>query len=144
MRAVLVAFGVGFVFALGLGISGMTQPKNVQGFLDIFGDWKPALLFVMMGAVITHFLFYLQIKRRSSPLFDVRFHLPTRRDLDPRLLVGSILFGVGWGLSGLCPGPALVSSITGNTSVLVFLAAMVVGMLVFRAGEKALKAIDRK
>lgn len=63
MRAVLVAFGVGFVFAIGLGISGMTQPENVQGFLDIFGDWKPALLFVMMGAVITHFLLYLQIKR---------------------------------------------------------------------------------
>ncbi len=141
---VLVAFVVGLVFALGLGVSGMTQPENVQGFLDIFGDWKPALLFVMVGAVTTHFLLYLQIKRRSSPLFDVRFHLPTRRDIDPRLLVGSILFGVGWGLSGLCPGPALVSSMSGNRAVLTFLAAMVVGMLAFRAGEKTLKAIDRK
>lgn len=144
MKSLVTAFGVGLLFALGLGVSGMTRPENVQGFLDIFGDWKPALLFVMLGAVMTHFLFYLQIKRRTSPLFDLKFYLPTRRDVDLRLLAGSALFGVGWGLSGLCPGPAIVSSVTGNASVLTFLASMVAGMLVFRWSERALKAIDRR
>ncbi|GED42523.1 YeeE/YedE family protein [Cobetia marina] len=109
MKAV-TGFITGLVFSLGLTLSGMTDPARVVGFLDVAGDWDPTLIFVLGGAVITTFIGYRLAWRRSTPLLGERFQLPTRRDIDGRLLLGAALFGTGWGLSGYCPGPAIVSS----------------------------------
>ena len=122
-------FAAGLLFALGLGISGMTQPAKVVGFLDVTGDWKPELMFVMGGAIAVHFLAYRLVPRMSRPLFEPRFGVPSRRDVDPRLVGGALLFGAGWGLGGFCPGPGLVSLVSGQWQALVFVAAMVVGMV---------------
>lgn len=128
MKAFLSSFSAGALFALGLGISGMTKPAKVIGFLDVFGAFDPTLLFVMLGAVSVHFVLYRLIIRRASPLFDTRFHLPTRKDIDGRLVIGSAIFGVGWGLGGYCPGPGLVALGGGVLPALVFVASMVVGI----------------
>ncbi|MBZ9537335.1 YeeE/YedE family protein [Modicisalibacter tunisiensis] len=120
----LMGFVAGLLFSLGLAISGMTDPARVVGFLDIAGAWDPTLIFVLGGAVVTTFIGYRLVWKRGSPLFAGRFALPTRRDLDPRLLGGAALFGIGWGLSGYCPGPA-VASIAGLS---LPLAAMLVAM----------------
>ena len=106
----VIGFLTGLVFSLGLTLSGMTDPARVVGFLDVAGDWDPTLIFVLGGAVITTFLGYRLVWRRGTPLLGERFQLPTRRDIDGRLLLGAALFGIGWGLSGYCPGPAIVSS----------------------------------
>ena len=124
-----VAFITGLIFALGLGISGMTQPTKVRDFLDISGAWDPSLALVMGGAVTVYFLvFHLIGPRLERPVVGARFGIPTRRDLDRPLLLGSALFGVGWGLGGLCPGPALASVFAGLTPILIFVAAMLSGM----------------
>lgn len=129
-------FGSGLLFALGLGISGMTQPAKVVGFLDITGDWKPELMFVMGGAIAVHLIAYRLVPRMSRPLFEPRFGIPTRRDVDLRLVGGAVLFGAGWGLGGFCPGPGIVSLVSGQWQALVFVAAMLVGMLGFHTFEK--------
>ena len=123
----------GALFGVGLAIAGMTRPEKVAGFLDITGAWDPSLAFVMLGAIGVHFVLHRLVLRRAAPLFDDRFHMPTRRDIDPRLLVGAGLFGVGWGLGGFCPGPALTSAAAGALPALVFVAAMVAGMLIEHA-----------
>ena len=124
-----VAFITGMIFALGLGISGMTRPTKVRDFLDITGAWDPSLAFVMGGAVTVYLLvFKLILPRLNAPIVGERFGIPSRRDLDRPLLLGSALFGVGWGLGGLCPGPALTSALAGLTPILIFLAAMTGGM----------------
>ncbi|RXE49008.1 DUF6691 family protein [Chromohalobacter israelensis] len=105
----LAGYLAGLLFGLGLAISGMTDPARVIGFLDVAGDWDPTLIFVLGGAVVTTFIGYRLVWRRQTPLFESRFQLPTRRDLDTRLLGGAALFGIGWGLSGYCPGPAVAS-----------------------------------
>ena len=128
MKARLVAAGSGLLFGVGLVVSGMTKPAKVAGFLDLFGAWDASLAFVMMGAIAVHLVAYRLIARRASPLFDTRFHLPTRRDIDARLLVGAAIFGVGWGLGGYCPGPGLVSAASGALPAIVFVVAMTVGM----------------
>ncbi|MBZ9569243.1 MULTISPECIES: DUF6691 family protein [Modicisalibacter] len=120
----LMGFVAGLLFSLGLAISGMTDPARVVGFLDIAGAWDPTLIFVLGGAVVTTFIGYRLVWKRDQPLFAGRFALPTRRDLDPRLLGGAALFGIGWGLSGYCPGPA-VASIAGLS---LPLAAMLIAM----------------
>ncbi|MDB4995294.1 MAG: hypothetical protein JWM74_2726 [Myxococcaceae bacterium] len=130
-RAPLLVAGA--LFGIGLAIAGMTRPEKVTGFLDITGAWDPSLAFVMLGAIGVHFVLHRLVLRRTAPLFDDRFHLPTRRDIDPRLLVGAGLFGVGWGLGGFCPGPALTSAAAGALPALVFVAAMIAGMLIERA-----------
>jgi len=122
------AFFVGFLFACGLGISGMIMPSNVQGFLNVFGEWRPALIFVMVGAILVHSIAYPLIMRRKSPLFDSKFYVPTRKDVTPQLIIGAILFGMGWGIGGYCPGPALVSLAGFQSSTFVFLISMLVGM----------------
>lgn len=127
----LVLFLAGLIFAVGLALSGMTQPHKVVGFLDFAGRWMPDLAFVMGGAVITNVIALRLTLRRSAPLFAPEFGIPTRTDLDPRLIGGSALFGVGWGLGGFCPGPAIASLPSGATSVLVFVGAMLVGMIGF-------------
>lgn len=135
-KANLSAFAAGALFAVGLAISGMTMPSKVVGFLDVTGDWDASLMFVMAGAVAVHFVGHRLVTRRASPLFDRRFHLPTRKDIDPRLVAGAAVFGVGWGLGGYCPGPGLVSASSGSVPALVFVAGMTIGMLVQHAASR--------
>jgi uncharacterized membrane protein YedE/YeeE len=118
----------GALFALGLVVSGMTRPEKVLGFLDVAGRWDASLSFVMLGAIGVHFWAYRFIGGRPAPLFGGTFSVPSSRDIDPRLCVGAAVFGVGWGLGGYCPGPALVAVVSGGTGVTVFVAAMIVGM----------------
>jgi uncharacterized membrane protein YedE/YeeE len=126
--AIVAQLLAGLVFGLGLVISGMVNPAKVQNFLDIFGQWDPSLAFVMGGAVVVAFVGFRLTLRRARPVLAARFDLPTRRDIDARVIVGPAIFGVGWGLAGLCPGPALASLTTGGAAALVFVAAMAVGM----------------
>lgn len=136
----LAAFGVGFLFAIGLGISGMTLPEKVIGFLDFTGgEWDPALGFVMGGAVIVYAIGYRLVTKRERPRFANRFSLPTRREITPRLIVGAVLFGLGWGLGGFCPGPALTSIPSGAPQVLVFVGAMLGGMYLYGIFDAAMK-----
>ncbi len=126
----LAALLVGFIFALGLGVSGMTQPQKVIGFLNPM-DWDPSLIFVMIGAISVHALLYPLISKRKSPLFDSEWHIPKSKDLNPKLIFGSALFGVGWGLAGFCPGPALTSLASGTLPPLVFVLFMILGMMTY-------------
>lgn len=130
------AFASGLLFAVGLGISGMTEPGKVFAFLDVTGSWDPSLAFVMVGAIGAHLLLYRLILRRQSPLYAGEFHLPTRRDLDRRLLTGAVLFGLGWGLAGFCPGPALVSAAGGMKAAWIFVPAMIGGMALFQMWDQ--------
>lgn len=129
MRPLLSAFAAGALFALGLGVAGMTLPSRVIGFLDVTGAWDPTLAFVMIGAIGTHLSLLRIILRRTGPIFGVRFEIPTRRDLDGKLVAGAALFGIGWGLAGYCPGPALTSIVTLTPAALIVVAAMAAGML---------------
>ena len=124
----LVALMSGLLFGLGLIISGMVNPAKVVGFLDLAGNWDPSLILVMGGGVtVTTAIFWL-VLRRQRPLFETKFYLPTKADLDGRLLSGAALFGIGWGLAGLCPGPALTGLATLEPSVVLFVGAMLIGM----------------
>ncbi len=129
MHRIIAPFLGGLVFALGLGLSGMTDANKVIGFLNLAGDWDPSLAFVMMGAIGVHLVMYRMILKRQSPLFADRFYIPTRRDISAQLLVGAALFGVGWGLGGFCPGPGLVSLVSFDPAAGVFVASMLGGML---------------
>jgi len=129
----VAAFLCGLVFALGLGLGGMTQPSKVVGFLDITGAWDPSLAFVMGGALATHALLRRWIVARPAPLLASSFALPTKTDVDRRLLSGAAIFGVGWGLAGFCPGPAIVAAGSGASTALVFVPAMLAGMLAHEA-----------
>ncbi len=128
MKRNLTSFFSGLLFAAGLGIAGMTKPAKVVGFLDVFGAWDASLAFVMLGAIAVHSVAYRLVVRRSVPLFAETFHLPTRTDLDPRLLGGSALFGMGWALAGFCPGPGLVAAASGGVSAIAFVVGMVFGV----------------
>lgn len=121
------AFLSGLLFSVGLILAGMTRPAKIIGFLDFFGQWDPTLLFVMAGAVVVYALCYRLVLKRRAPLFAPSFDLPSSKKLDAPLLLGAAAFGIGWGLSGFCPGPALVASATGARSALLFLAAMLAG-----------------
>jgi uncharacterized protein len=129
----LAAFAAGIVFAVGLALSGMTKPAKVVGFLDVAGAWDASLAFVMMGAIAVHAVAHRLILRRGAPLFADGFHLPTRRDLDARLVSGAAIFGIGWGLGGYCPGPAIVAAGSGALVALVFVVGMTAGVLVENA-----------
>lgn len=137
MKPNLTALVAGAIFGVGLAISGMTLPSKVVGFLDFTGKWDASLMFVMGGAIVVHFVALRLIRRRATPLFDTKFHLPTRKDLDPRLIGGAALFGVGWGLGGYCPGPGLVTAASGAPSALVFVVGMTLGMLAEHATARA-------
>lgn len=128
----LVPLVAGVVFALGLGLSGMTLPGRVLAFLDVTGAWDPSLALVMGGALAVASLVFRSTLKRPKPLLDVRFHLPTKTAVDGRLVVGAALFGIGWGLAGYCPGPALVGLAGLAPETLVFVAAMVSGMAAFQ------------
>ena len=122
----------GLLFGLGLIVSGMTNPQKVLAFLDIAGQWDPSLAFVMLGAIPVMALAYWFMQGRSSTCLQQEVHIPANRKLDAKLVTGAVLFGIGWGLVGYCPGPALASLLTGLISPLIFSLAMVAGMLVYR------------
>ena len=124
---ITLALLAGLVFGLGLSLGGMNQPAVVLGFLDLFGAWNPRLVFVMGGAVLTTAIGYRLVFRRDRPLFEADFQLPTAQRLDARLIGGSALFGIGWGIAGYCPGPALASLSGAAPSLLVLVAAMLAG-----------------
>jgi uncharacterized protein len=129
MSAIFSALFAGLLFGAGLALAGMTDPSVVLGFLDIFGRWNPALLFVMAGAVAVTFVGYRLALARPRPVLAPRFLLPAAAHIDAPLVIGAVLFGLGWGLAGYCPGPAVASLVSGNTDVLVFVITMAFGML---------------
>ena len=132
----LSEFIVGLLFGLGLLLSGMTDPGKVIGFLDLFGQWDPSLGFVMGGAILVGFLAFAFAKKRTRSFLGGALTLPTSHIIDKRLVIGSLLFGAGWGLAGFCPGPALVSMAAGQEKALIFVAAMVLGMTIFEFAER--------
>ncbi len=141
----LSEFIVGLLFGWGLLISGMTDPAKVIGFLDLAGSWDPSLALVMGGAIAVGFFAFGAAKKRTSNFLGGALHLPTSRDLDKRLLLGALLFGAGWGLAGFCPGPGIVSMAAGQPKAMVFVVAMLAGMLVFewidRLGRRSVPAV---
>ncbi len=132
-----IALLCGTLFGFGLALSGMTDTQKVIGFLDIFGHWIPDLALVMASAVIATTIGFRWVLQKSSPLFDNKFYLPTKIILDKKLISGAALFGIGWGLYGYCPGPAIAALAYLNSSSLIFLISMFVGMLLFHYLEKA-------
>jgi uncharacterized membrane protein YedE/YeeE len=125
----ITVFLSGLLFALGLGISGMTLPQKVIGFLDFGGEnWDPSLAMVMIGSAGVFLLLHRLVLRRSSPLFETEFHVPSGTDIDAPLVVGAALFGIGWGMVGLCPGPALTALVSGQIKAWIFFVAMITGM----------------
>jgi len=133
---IVIALLVGLVFGLGLIVSGMTEPARVLGFLDLAGRWNPSLAFVMGGAIAVAMPAFVVAARRQRTLTGAQLQLPTATRIDRRLVLGALAFGAGWGLAGLCPGPALALIATGNGKVLVFVASMLVGMGIFEVVER--------
>ncbi|MBE7386180.1 MAG: YeeE/YedE family protein [Leptolyngbya sp. SIO1E4] len=133
MREKALALISGLFFGLGLGISQMIDRARVLGFLDIAGEWDPTLAFVMGGAVSVTIISFRFVLKRPSPVFEAAFYLPTRKEIDPNLLIGAGLFGIGWGIAGYCPGPALTATVLGIANPLIFIAAMIVGFRGFEA-----------
>ena len=132
MKALFSAFIAGLIFACGLGLAGMTDPNKVLAFLDVSGAWDPSLALVMAGAILVFALGYrLVIQHRQSPKFGPKFHLAPQTAITVNLVSGAALFGVGWGMAGYCPGPALVSLVSGSVQAWVFVAAMAAGMALF-------------
>jgi uncharacterized membrane protein YedE/YeeE len=136
----IAEFVVGLLFGVGLMLSGMTDPGKVIGFLDLFGTWDPSLALVMGGAIMVGFFAFTVAKKRTSSFLGGALRLPTNTDIDKKLLIGSLLFGAGWGLAGFCPGPALVSMADGQPKALVFVVAMLVGMLGFELMDRFVHA----
>ena len=125
---ILSTYLIGLIFGIGISIGGMANPAKVINFFDVAGTWDPSLAFVMGGALIVTALGYRFVLKRPAPLFDGAFQLPTRRDLDTRLIGGSAFFGIGWGIAGFCPGGALPAIGTGRSEVFIFVAALVAGI----------------
>ncbi len=134
---IVAALLSGALFGVGLAMSGMTDPRRVLGFLDLFGDFDPALLFVLGGAVLTTAVSFRFVLRRGSPILASTFHVSNLRHIDRRLLGGAALFGVGWGVAGYCPGPALAGLGIGSLEALWFVPAMIAGMLLHRLINRA-------
>lgn len=143
MKKSLSAFLAGLIFSLGLGISGMTQTQKVIGFLDIFGNWDPSLLFVMIGAIVIHSIAYKLIRIRKTPILTSTLHISTKTKITKSLIIGSIIFGVGWGLGGYCPGPAIVSVVTFDKHAIEFVFSMILGMIVFNIGKKEIQHYNK-
>lgn len=132
----LMAFLAGLIFGIGLLSAGMANPAKVLAFLDLAGAWDPSLALVMVAAIGVAFLPFSWARAQRSSLLGAPMQLPATRELDRRLIGGSLLFGVGWGIAGICPGPAMAILLTGRWQVLLFVAAMLVGMVVFAALER--------
>lgn len=133
---ILTSLLAGLVFGMGLIVSGMANPAKVLGFLDLGGTWDPSLALVMVGAITVGFVAFLFTKNRTRSLLGAEMKLPTASHIDRRLMMGSALFGMGWGIAGFCPGPGLVALGMGESKALVFVAAMLAGMMVFEVLEK--------
>lgn len=132
MRELIAGLSTGFIFGLGLCLSRMTDPAVIQGFLDLAGAWDPTLVFVMAGGVAVTFIGYRFVMRQKRPLWAAKFAMPTGNTIDAPLISGSAIFGIGWGLSGYCPGPAVVSLASGRRGVILFVVAMLAGMIAVR------------
>lgn len=132
MKTTLTALISGLLFGAGLALSGMMNPTKVIGFLDLFGNWDPSLALVMGGALVVSFIGYRIAAGRSAPFFGTQFHLPSTKDIDTKLVLGAVIFGIGWGIAGLCPGPALAALVTGSQDILIFGAALIVGVYGYR------------
>jgi hypothetical protein len=142
-RQIAFSLIAGLIFGAGLTISGMTQPDKVLAFLDVTGAWDPSLAFVMGGALALHALLYPLVRKRAHPIAAISFQVPQRSDITGRLVAGAALFGIGWGIGGFCPGPALTSigpGLVNLTSVLVFIPMMILGMVGFNNLDAALSA----
>lgn len=135
----IAALIAGLVFGLGLVISQMVNPAKVIAFLDIFGNWDPSLAFVMGGALIVTVIGYRLAWMRRKPVFEERFQVPSNRKIDTRLAIGAVLFGIGWGLVGLCPGPAIAALTIGGIKAAGFLGAMALGMVMFQLFDRIRK-----
>ena len=133
------ALAAGFVFGVGVLVARMTDPAKVRAFLDVMGTWDPSLAFVMIGAITVHFVLLRGILRRSKPVFAQTFQAPPRRSVDGALVGGAAVFGVGWGLGGVCPGPGLVDAAAGSAYAIVFVSTMLLGSL---AGRSVKATID--
>lgn len=131
----ITEFFVGLLFGLGLILSGMTDPSKVLGFLNLFGTWDPSLAFVMGGAIAVGFFAFALARKRTTNFFGGALHLPQSNQIDKRLVLGGLTFGAGWGLAGFCPGPSIVSMAAGEIKAVVFVAAMVAGMVIFEVVE---------
>lgn len=140
MTTVFTSWLAGLVFGLGLIVSGMANPAKVLGFLDVGGSWDPSLAFVMAGAIAVGAIAFAVARKRTVSLLGAAMKLPTSRDIDRRLVIGSALFGIGWGVAGFCPGPGLVALGMGEIKALVFVVAMLVGMGIFELLERRKKA----
>lgn len=136
MKDKLMGYLSGLIFAIGLGLAGMIQPQKIIGFLNLRGSWDPSLLFVMGAAVLVSALSYLIVRKLNTPLLAKEWCIPLNKSIDKKLTLGSLLFGVGWGLAGFCPAPAFVSLVTLNTSSILFVTFMLIGMLIFYFYEK--------
>ncbi len=132
MNALVFALGAGFLFGTGLWVSGMANPKKVLGFLDVTGNWDASLLLVMGGAIAVTVAGFHFVLRQGKPIFEEKFALPTRKDIDLPLVAGSAIFGIGWGIAGYCPGPALTAVATLSAESIVFVVAMIAGGLLHR------------
>jgi uncharacterized membrane protein YedE/YeeE len=132
----LSSFIVGLIFGIGLILAGMTNPAKVIGFLDITGTWDPSLAFVMGGAILVAIVAFRFAKKRTANFLGGAMRMPTSDMIDKRLVIGSLLFGAGWGMAGFCPGPALTSIGTGNPKAVIFVIAMIVGMAIFELVDR--------
>ena len=132
-------YAIGVLFGWGLIISGMSNPQKILGFLDLAGNWDPSLIFVMLGAVLVGLAGFYVVSKRTEAFFGGALHIPTRKDITKPLIIGSLIFGAGWGIAGFCPGPALVALGAGHLKALVFVVAMLAGMKIcerFFAGHR--------
>lgn len=137
--SILSAFIAGLIFGFGLILSGMANPKKILDFLDVTGQWDPSLLFVMMGALAVSFFAFRYASTVETTCLQQKIQLPTATDLDKRLVLGSVAFGLGWGIAGYCPGPALTSLLTGQIEPVIFVLAMLSGMGLFALLESKFK-----
>jgi hypothetical protein len=138
----LINLLIGLLFGIGLVVSGMTDPAKVQNFLDVTGTWDPSLAFVMGSAVVVAFIGYRLVFRQSRPVADTRFHIPAQTAIDTPVIVGPAIFGIGWGLSGYCPGPAIAAIGLGAPATVAFVAAMIVGMAATRLLPASQMAVE--
>ena len=138
------AFAVGLLFGMGLIISGMTDPSKIIGFLDIAGAWDPSLAFVMGGAILVGFVAFRFARRRTMSFLGGAMHIPTARQIDRPLILGGLAFGVGWGLAGYCPGPAVVALGAGQDQAVVFVIAMIAGMALYETADRFFHARRRR
>ena len=140
----LSSFLIGAIFGIGIVVSGMGDPARVQNFFDLFGSWDPSLAFVMGGALLVFMPgYFLLVRPRTTPILEAEFRMPQRKAIDARMIGGAATFGIGWGVVGFCPGGAIPMIGTGNGSVLLFVAAMVAGMLIARLVSGALSDRQR-